>query len=606
VQRLITFALFILFLFYIFVIRNTSKNSLIYIPQDYNTNENNQNNNKKKVDLQNVGFDTKSIRFAPAETIMQNYNSMMIEQPDLIDWSKFAYAFYATSHDQLLPILINVKQLYKLKTKAKIEILCSFDYNLELPNSTENEYVKKIIKLLTEKYNVNLNIVNLIKSKFEKDSETWAESFTKLNIFNLVQFDRVLYLDSDAIIQKKMDQLFLLPPALLSIPLNYIDLKNKISFKKILDPEDLNNLNDDMLPTPFEYSLSIQDIYKKRIEYESDFNDKYFNSLYSLFPSIELTLDTFQDIKLASYFMLIIPDKNIFNWLLEKVKNKKPQEFDMEIINNVWKLSDIENNNYYLRKEISNLNDNSNMWLKSSIIPSLLILPHYPYGLLSGEFRHNLFEHSAYLSSPADLSYLNEKSTILSVQRSIKNGKNYKDIEDVLEVFPEVPYWDWAWRFNFEGKSVNIDELNQIIDDETLKSDNKNLDIENFQHIDKNDEIGIGMGVERFGWESKKIAQEACYIHWSDWPLDKPWLINDNNKWVLDKLAEESLDKCKANIKDVFESLLIDVKLKSQRYLEREYKFAERTCIESILTWKNLYDDYASFLNSIDNEITSI
>lgn len=602
-QKLTILSIFTISLIYIFVIKSKSRNSLIYINQQRQHDSllpKSSSLTSSSFDLfpvndayqdllKNVAFDTKSIRYIPAETIMQNYNSMLIEKPELINWDKFAYVFYATNYNNLIPILINVKQLVKLKTRAKIQLLCSFDYS-------NDKEAKKLIHLLSIKYNVNVKNVEMIKSTFEKDSKTWSESFTKLHSFNLVEYDRVLYLDADSIILKTMDQLFLLPPALLSLPLNYLDFKDYLNFKAV-DPKSLNLIDldndEDSLPTPFEYSLIVQDLYKKKIEDELDFNSEYFNSIYDLLPSIEFSIDRFPNLKLASYVMLVIPDSNVFQWILNNIKNKKANEFDMEIINNVWNLNDIDNNNYYIRKNIQNKDDATNTFLKSEILPSLLVLPHYPYGLLSGEFRHSIFEHQAYLTSPADLSYLSSKSPTLNVQRILKDGKNYKNIEDILDVYPEVPYWDWSWRFNYEGNAIDIEELSLL-----------DIGDDQFDKNDRNEEIGPGMAIERFGWDSTKILENACYIHWSDWPLDKPWLLNENSDWLVEKLKKESLTKCNSQITEIFDSLLTNFDFRKKKY-ENELKFATRTCLESITTWEKIYRDYKSLLKSINKELSN-
>jgi len=50
---------------------------------------------------------------------------------------------------------------------------------------------------------------------------TWAESFTKLLVFNQTEYDRVLHLDSDSTILQLMDELFLLPDATVAMPRSY-------------------------------------------------------------------------------------------------------------------------------------------------------------------------------------------------------------------------------------------------------------------------------------------------------------------------------------------------------------------------------------------------
>jgi len=65
---------------------------------------------------------------------------------------------------------------------------------------------------------------------------TWADSYTKLLVFNQTQYDRVLSLDSDGTILQPMDELFLLPPAPIAMPRAYWMLNDKPP-KKILSSQ---------------------------------------------------------------------------------------------------------------------------------------------------------------------------------------------------------------------------------------------------------------------------------------------------------------------------------------------------------------------------------
>ncbi|OQE87966.1 hypothetical protein PENNAL_c0018G06032 [Penicillium nalgiovense] len=49
----------------------------------------------------------------------------------------------------------------------------------------------------------------------------WSKSYTKLLAFTLTEYDRVLHLDSDATILQTMDELFLGPSSLITMPSAY-------------------------------------------------------------------------------------------------------------------------------------------------------------------------------------------------------------------------------------------------------------------------------------------------------------------------------------------------------------------------------------------------
>jgi hypothetical protein len=71
---------------------------------------------------------------------------------------------------------------------------------------------------------------------------------------------------------------------------------------------------------------------------------------------------------LSSQVVLLEPSKFEFDRILKAMETKQAQDFDMEIVNNLYK-------------------DNC------------LIIPHRKYDLLSGEFRHGVNDHKKYLGS---------------------------------------------------------------------------------------------------------------------------------------------------------------------------------------------------------------
>ena len=568
------------------------RHSIVYIKQEKNVK---------------IPFDTKTIKYVPEETIIQNYRSMVIEVPDEeIDWTRLAYVFYATNPDKLVPVLFNVRQLRKLRTKAAIELICSFDYNDELKDQNANKDLTNMIQLLKERYEVNIHIVKPIKSTFTSDSTNWTESFTKLYAFNFTHLDRAVYMDADAMIRKNMDQLFFLPPAMLALPINYIDYKDTSTPNtKLSGKENTLSLSDDLPPSPLEYSLLTQDLYREEIENEEHFDGDYFWSLYEKLPSMELTIDLNSNLKLASYVMVITPDTTIFEWIMKTVTTKKAEEYDMEIINNVWNPTKLLEGNYYIR-DIEG-QSKTNKWLKENVVPSLLILPHTPYGLLSGEFRHSLFQHSAYLTSANDLWNLKKNKPCLSIQRAVNEGRNYQNIEEIIDTYPEIPYWDWAWRFDVEGRATEELYLDKM--EEEMKSR-----VRKGQADDGLGDVShlVGVGVDKFGWKSQRVLRDVSYLHWSDWPLNKPWEMystEDESNGLMDNVATESLNKCIQDAESIFDSVEMnnaELYTRNKIYFQREREFATKVCHESIDTWKAIYGEYNTLLRSLKQEIENI
>ncbi|GAV26931.1 hypothetical protein PMKS-000392 [Pichia membranifaciens] len=566
---------------------------------------------------------------------MQTYKSMIIEKPDNIDWNRLAYVFYATGPAKLFPLLVNVRQLRKINTKAKIHVICSFDVDQEIEDKEENLKLVKIVKLLRHTYSAELEKFEVIKSKFDSDSTYWSDCFTKLHSFSLTQYDRIIYLDSDSIIRKRMDQLFFLPPALLAAPLNYVEHPEWQPPVVMASATDMNK--DDLPPVPLEYTIPIKDTYTTLIGIEANFGPDFFWSLYSTLPSIESALDLFPALNLGSYVMVIMPDKTAYEWIYKKVEEKKMEEYDMEIINSVWKMSDLVDHNQYTRtldpsrtatgiggEEEEGEVPVQNEWLRVSSVPSLLLIPHAPYALLSGEFRKPLSEHNAYLITPPDFGYLTGSVPMLSIQRALKNGISYKNIDDVVDLYPEVPYWDWAWRFDFEGNALPVKELMSDIDIDMLMQANKNTETEelakrDFDDIDYDDVMTTGMGVDKFGWDGKKIAENAMYIHWSDWPLGKPWefegesyeqIVNSKDQQgpnsLFTKMADEAVFKCTEEASTLFSSINTEEYSKASQLLQKERKFAARVCEESVEAWKDIYREYWSIVKDVIEDIHSV
>lgn len=130
---------------------------------------------------------------------------------------------------------------------------------------------------------------------------TWAESFTKLLIFNQTQYDRVLYLDSDGMVLQPMDELFKLPPCPVAMPRAY---------------------------------WLYQDEHPSKV--------------------------------LSSQLMVVQPKKVEFERILEKMETIDGNDYDMEILNELY-------------------------------LDSALVLPHRQYNMLSAEYRRE--NHSDYLGS---------------------------------------------------------------------------------------------------------------------------------------------------------------------------------------------------------------
>ncbi|KAK4184884.1 family 8 putative glycosyltransferase [Podospora australis] len=129
--------------------------------------------------------------------------------PEQIDWSRFAYLQYVTNDNYLCNSLMIFESLHRLGSKADRVMLYPSEVKADNP----------LLLKARDEYNVKL-VPIAVQSKQTADS-TWAESFTKLLAFNQTDYDRVLHLDSDAVVLQSMDELFLLPPCPVAMPRAY-------------------------------------------------------------------------------------------------------------------------------------------------------------------------------------------------------------------------------------------------------------------------------------------------------------------------------------------------------------------------------------------------
>ena len=113
-----------------------------------------------------------------------------------------SYITVLSTEDYLEGVLCLVESLRKARTNYPISVLITNSI------STKTEEILK-------NYNLNvirkdrINIPDSIKSKNEVGTFShWTNTFDKLSIFELTQFNKIVYLDSDMYIRKNIDELF--------------------------------------------------------------------------------------------------------------------------------------------------------------------------------------------------------------------------------------------------------------------------------------------------------------------------------------------------------------------------------------------------------------
>lgn len=271
-----------------------------------------------------------------------------------IDWSKFAYIQYVTNALYLCNSVMIFEQLHRFNVKAdkvllypkawddhgfigvaKAQLLkknrkkqtgdFKTDHDLTSENkdqpqenvqestNPENSKIQKrgrfegsfkdieiaghvleMLELLRSEYGVKTKPIDIIH--VESEEETWAESFTKFLIFDQTEYDRVLFMDSDGVVLKSMDELFLTKSAKIAATRAYW-----------LDP--------DSIPEDNKHGEQV---------------DKSWMTINAQWELVEPSNDTFGAI--TSYLQEKHPDNG------ETVDNdSKSKEYDMDIFNKLFK-----------------------------------------------------------------------------------------------------------------------------------------------------------------------------------------------------------------------------------------------------------------------------
>ncbi|KAF4990191.1 hypothetical protein FGRMN_8612 [Fusarium graminum] len=217
---------------------------------------------------------------------------------DGVDWAKFAYIQYVTNEDYLCNSVMAFETLDRLRSRA--DRVMMYPGEMLAPDAEESDTIAgQLLIKARDEYNVKLQPIEI--QRREGDDLTWAESFTKLLVFNQTQYDRVLYLDSDGMVLQPMDELFKLPPCPVAMPRAY---------------------------------WLYQDEHPSKV--------------------------------LSSQLMVVQPSKVEFERILEKMETIDKNDYDMEIVNELY-------------------------------LDSALVLPHRQYNMLSAEYRRE--NHSDYLGS---------------------------------------------------------------------------------------------------------------------------------------------------------------------------------------------------------------
>ncbi|CCD27263.1 glucose N-acetyltransferase NDAI_0K00720 [Naumovozyma dairenensis CBS 421] len=350
---------------------------------------------QKKDGLQDV-YNPLDIKQLPEEVIDELYIQRQEKEQksgNAIDWSQYAYVNYVTDAGYLCNTLILFDQLKKqFGTKAKLLLLISS----ELLNPDLSTSVEESTKLLEKIKNIDpeqvviKHIDNIVKPE---DYSPWNESLTKLLVFNQTEYDRIIYLDNDAVLRNNLDELFFIP--------EYIQFAAPVTYW-FLSEHDMEKAYHS-LKHDEKLSLNLNK-YTKKILPRVRKGQMIYNHLPVLPPSLYLNSENVAKeiisstssssplfnfhtgkksgiVKFASNLMVIKPSATTFQMIMDihipKIVNKK-LKYDMDLINEeLYSLKAIISKQFTLFRKS-----------RKHFTPEVLILPFGRYGLLTGSLRN--------------------------------------------------------------------------------------------------------------------------------------------------------------------------------------------------------------------------
>ena len=107
---------------------------------------------------------------------------------------------------------------------SKYELLCLI-----------NEKISKASIEYLEYFNIEYKLLNKLNYKSVSEGFIWKNTFDKLNVFSLTEYEKVVYLDSDMLILENIDHLFNQPPITMTSNLPYAKESNN-SCIMIIEP----------------------------------------------------------------------------------------------------------------------------------------------------------------------------------------------------------------------------------------------------------------------------------------------------------------------------------------------------------------------------------
>lgn len=378
-----------------------------------------------------IDFDREHVKYIYPELIDYMYRHTDL---NAVDWSKYAYILYATSAAHLCNSFMIFAELRQYGSQADMVLVV----NEKFLNDRET-YPDEYRQLEEQKLKLNLKYKPhslVTQTDVAPEKKEWVSSYTKLMVFGATEYERVIYMDADAVLTKShLDELFFLPPCKFAAPSGYWLIQENFNrdqngmmtkypaenygWKPTTAKERSDRIWDfeQQYMAPFVNEetghLPYQDIWNATTLKEKVNARNFQNMVYNNLPNYPF----WDEFLLTNIVMVIQPDEEMYKMVLQGIEDKSDKEFDMDIMQRLFELNTV------VKKHKESAAKEDQISFESRLVekPEFLVLPHTAYGTLTQIF--NVPGDSVYYySDPHDQMWATNDDNRRLVQAQIDSG----------------------------------------------------------------------------------------------------------------------------------------------------------------------------------------